>query len=167
MGGGALGTIGGLVAGAWGARELERRHEKSVYPFAVHSFLYSFLFVSLFLLGGWGEGRWLGVDMADVDHFRHKRERSATGGGSRPGSSSGKKGGIEGMIEGAKSKVEGFLNPESARGEGRDRDRDRDRDRGEGRRHRHRDDDRRGTRSLSRGRYESDSEEEYYERRRR
>jgi hypothetical protein len=63
------------------------------------------------------------------------------------------------MIEGAQRKVEGFLNPESARGEGRERER---------RRHRHGGDERRGTRSLSRGRYESDSEEEeYYERRRR
>jgi hypothetical protein len=70
------------------------------------------------------------------------------------------------MIEGAQRKVEGFLNPESARGE-----RGEGRDRGDGRerrRHRHGGDERRGTRSLSRGRYESDSEEEeYYERRRR
>lgn len=63
------------------------------------------------------------------------------------------------MIEGAQRKVEGFLKPESARGEGRERER---------RRHRRGGDERRGTRSLSRGRYESDSEEEgYYERRRR
>jgi len=95
-------------------------------------------------------------------YFRHKRERSATG-GSRPGSSHGKKTGIEGLVEGAQRKVEGFLNPDSAKGERRD-------GRGDGRerrRHRHKDDERRGTRSLSRGRYESDSEEEYYERRRR
>ncbi len=69
------------------------------------------------------------------------------------------------MIEGAQRKVEGFLNPESARGEGRERERGEGRER---RKHRHGGDERRGTRSLSRGRYESDSEEEeYYERRRR
>ncbi len=38
MGGGALGTIGGLVAGAWGARELERRHERYDLPFLSPSF---------------------------------------------------------------------------------------------------------------------------------
>lgn len=70
------------------------------------------------------------------------------------------------MIEGAQRKVEGFLNPESARGEGRAGERGEGRER-ERRRHRHGGDERRGTRSLSRGRYESDSEEEYYERRRR
>lgn len=39
MGGGALGTIGGLVAGAWGARELERRHERCVSLAAHNAFM--------------------------------------------------------------------------------------------------------------------------------
>lgn len=53
MGGGALGTIGGLVAGAWGARELERRHERYDIPFLPYN---SFpLFVG-FWFGGGGLG---------------------------------------------------------------------------------------------------------------
>ena len=56
-------------------------------------------------------------------------------------------------MEEGKKKVENFLNPESAR----------DKDRRERRRHGYDS----GSRSLSRGRYESSEEEEYYERRQR